>query len=124
MSRWSFIFYHICCFAPSIFAATPIVNLTYAQYQGVLTLDPVNNESITQFLGIRYAAAPTGKASPCFVSVSFTINYFLLKASKNRILEIQRAPASFVHARRSTSEQTAIRVFSGWNCHCSKDAIP
>ena len=57
---WSFIFY-ICCFATSIFAATPVVDLTYAQYQGVPVLDPVNNESITQFLGIRYAAAPTGK---------------------------------------------------------------
>ena len=53
---------YICFFSPSIFAAdAPIVNLTYAQYQGVPTLDPVNNETITQFLGIRYAAAPTGK---------------------------------------------------------------
>ena len=59
---WFFIFY-ICCFAPSIFAAIPIVDLTYAQYQGVPTVDPVNNEPITHFLGIRYAAAPTGR---CF----------------------------------------------------------
>ena len=58
---WSFIFYICCYYAPSIFAATPIVDLTYAQYQGVPILDPVNNELITQFLGIRYAAAPTGK---------------------------------------------------------------
>ena len=59
---WFFIFC-ICCFAPFIFAATPspIVDLTYAQYQGVPTVDPVNNEPITHFLGIRYAAAPTGK---------------------------------------------------------------
>jgi carboxylesterase type B len=51
------------------FIATSIVNLTYAKYQGVSTLDSVNNESITQFLGIRYAAAPTGKVFfPYFVS--------------------------------------------------------
>ena len=70
---WSFIF-HIFCFAPSIFAATPIVNLPYAQYQGVPALDHVTNEPITQFLGIRYAAAPTGKAFPCFVSFKFIID--------------------------------------------------
>ena len=56
---WSFIF-QFCYFATSILAATPVVDLTYAQYQGVPTLDPVNNESITHFLGIRYAATPTG----------------------------------------------------------------
>ena len=66
---WSFIFY-FCCFTRSIFAATatPVVDLTYAQYQGVPSLDPVNNETITRFLGIRYAAAPTGK---CFFLVAF-----------------------------------------------------
>ena len=66
---WFFIFY-ICSFVPSIFAAnpSPIVDLTYAQYQGVPSMDPVNNESITHFLGIRYAAAPTGKASHCLLS--------------------------------------------------------
>ena len=65
---WSF--FYICCFTPSIFAATPVVDLTYAQYQGVPTLDPVNNESITQFLGIRYAAAPTGKVFPASYCLS------------------------------------------------------
>ena len=59
---WSFIF-HFCYFASSIFATTPVVDLTYAQYQGVPTVDPVNNETITHFLGIRYAAAPTGMGS-------------------------------------------------------------
>ena len=49
---WSFIFY-FCCFSPSIFVATPVVDLTYTQYQGVPTLDPVTNETITHFLGIR-----------------------------------------------------------------------
>ena len=71
---WSFIFY-VCCFAPSIFPVTQIVDLTYAQYQGVPTLDPVNNESITQFLGIRYAAAPTGKVFPCLVSLILPVYY-------------------------------------------------
>ena len=58
-----FILYVCCCFAPSIVAATPIVDLTYARYQGVPTLDTVNNATITQFLAIRYAAAPTGRSS-------------------------------------------------------------
>ncbi|KAJ6537723.1 Alpha/Beta hydrolase protein [Mycena capillaripes] len=38
-------------------AATPIVDLGYAQYQG--TVNTTTN--ITTFLGIRYAAAPTGE---------------------------------------------------------------
>ena len=65
---WSFIksfIIYIYCFALSTFATAPIVDLTYAQYQGVPTVDPINNESITHFLGIRYAAAPTGKIFPC-----------------------------------------------------------
>ena len=37
----------------------PIVDLGYAQYQGTLDTDL----SITNFLGIRYAAAPIGMSS-------------------------------------------------------------
>jgi hypothetical protein len=36
--------------------AASIIDLGYARYQG--TVDPLTN--ITTFLGIRYAAAPTG----------------------------------------------------------------
>jgi hypothetical protein len=43
--------FDICCFAPSIFAATPIVDLTYARYQGAPTVDTVNNMTNTQFIG-------------------------------------------------------------------------
>ena len=49
-------------------------------------LDPVNNESITQFFRIRYAAAPAGKAFPCSVSFKFIIDY---SSTKNRIPEIR-----------------------------------
>ena len=97
---WSLIFY-FCCFSPTIFVfaatGTPVVDLTYAQYQGVPSLDPVNNETITHFLGIRYAAAPTGKGS--LNSSCLSIHYI-----ENRISEIQRTSTSFVYARRSTSE--------------------
>ena len=83
---WSFIFY-FCWFSPSIFAATPVVDLTYTQYQGVPTLDPVNNETITHFLGIRYAAAPTGKVS---LSFKLFINSFItLKTGSRRFREPQ-----------------------------------
>ena len=75
---WSLIFY-FCCFTPSNFAATvtPVVDLTYAQYQGIPTLDPVNNETITSFLGIRYAAAPTGKYFfiVAFIQTVLSIHY-------------------------------------------------
>ena len=75
---WSLIFY-FCCFSPTIFAATatPVVDLTYAQYQGVPTLDPVNNETITRFLGIRYAAAPTGEGFflVAFIQAVSSIHY-------------------------------------------------
>jgi len=38
----------------------PVVNLGYAQYQGVPVQDKVTNATHTQFLGMRYAAPPTG----------------------------------------------------------------
>ena len=99
---WSLIFF-FCCSSTTIFAATatPVVDLTYAQYQGVPTLDPVNNETITRFLGIRYAAAPTGKDSfESHLFICLSIHY----TKKNRIPEIQRTSTSFVYTRRSTSE--------------------
>ncbi|KAH9481797.1 putative secreted lipase [Psilocybe cubensis] len=37
-----------------------VVDLGYAQYQGRLVQDPVSNATHTQFLGVRYAAPPTG----------------------------------------------------------------
>lgn len=43
--------------APRATDAAPIVDLGYAQYQGVV--DAALN--ITNFLGIRYAAPPTGE---------------------------------------------------------------
>ena len=86
---WSLIFY-LCCFAPSssIFA-TPIVDLTYAQYQGVPTLDPINNESITHFLGIRYAAAPTGKAFPRFSLFIIRLLLYTRQTGSRRFREPQ-----------------------------------
>ncbi|KAF8886048.1 Alpha/Beta hydrolase protein [Gymnopilus junonius] len=51
-----------------------VVNLGYAQYQGVTVQDKVTNATHTQFLGIRYAAPPTGSlrfrapASPAFTA--------------------------------------------------------
>ena len=56
---------YICCyFAPTVCARptdTMTVDLGYARYQGVPFLDPITNITNTQFLGIRYAAAPTGR---------------------------------------------------------------
>ncbi|KAF4614038.1 hypothetical protein D9613_008113 [Agrocybe pediades] len=43
-------------------ASAPIVNLGYAQYQGTVVQDKVTNATHTQFLGIRYAAPPTGSS--------------------------------------------------------------
>ncbi|KAF8801565.1 alpha/beta-hydrolase [Phlegmacium glaucopus] len=55
------------CVAPSVYPkpkpvkpVTPIVDLGYSQYQGIPAPDPVNNATNTQFLAIRYAAAPIG----------------------------------------------------------------
>ncbi|PPQ80157.1 hypothetical protein CVT25_001450 [Psilocybe cyanescens] len=44
----------------TVVAAPPIVNLGYAQYQGMVVQDGVTNATHTQFLGLRYAAPPTG----------------------------------------------------------------
>ncbi|PPQ80630.1 hypothetical protein CVT25_001636 [Psilocybe cyanescens] len=51
----------LACHSFATFVATPpIVNLGYAQYQGTLLQDKVTNATHTQFLGLRYAAPPTG----------------------------------------------------------------
>jgi carboxylesterase type B len=39
----------------------PVVTVGGTQYQGFASVDPINNATNTNFLGIRYAAAPTGK---------------------------------------------------------------
>ncbi|KAJ7704489.1 Alpha/Beta hydrolase protein [Mycena rosella] len=54
----------------SAHASTPIVDLGYAQYQGVF--DAALN--ITSFLGIRYAAAPTGNLRWRVPSPPFTVS--------------------------------------------------
>ncbi|PPQ68679.1 hypothetical protein CVT26_002961 [Gymnopilus dilepis] len=54
--------------------APPVVNLGYAQYEGATVQDKVTNATHTQFLGIRYAAPPTGSlrfrapAAPAFTA--------------------------------------------------------
>ncbi|KAH9486199.1 Lipase 4 [Psilocybe cubensis] len=50
--------------AVSTHAATsaPIVNLGYAKYQGEIVQDQTSNATHTRFLGIRFAAPPTGAA--------------------------------------------------------------
>ena len=120
---WSFIFY-ITCFAPliQVFAVTPIVNLTYAQYQGVPTLDRVNNETITHFLGIRYAAAPTGKFSSCFVSFIIDYSLTIKKTGSWRFREPQlplytpgvqlanKQPSECLQAGLGTAHKTPFRV--------------
>lgn len=39
---------------------TPIVNLGYATYEGILVQDAQTNQTNINFLGVRYAASPTG----------------------------------------------------------------
>jgi len=41
-------------------SASAVVDLGYAKYEGVPIRDHVTNAAHTQFLGIRYAAPPTG----------------------------------------------------------------
>jgi hypothetical protein len=49
---------------------SPIVDLGYAQYQG--TVNTANN--VTHFLGIRYAAPPSGESSPHSHSIPTKLN--------------------------------------------------
>ena len=51
---------HAAAVSPS---PAPIVDLGYAKYQGILVQDTQTNETNTYFLGMRYAAPPTGTAS-------------------------------------------------------------
>jgi len=41
-------------------SASAVVDLGYAKYEGVPIRDHVTNAAHTQFLGMRYAAPPTG----------------------------------------------------------------
>lgn len=52
---------HVTAALGAAVAPPPIVNVGGTQYQGFASVDPANNATNTNFLGIRYAAAPTGK---------------------------------------------------------------
>jgi len=47
-------------YAQSNVTPAPVVDLGYAQYQGMVVLDKITNATHTEFLGMRYAASPTG----------------------------------------------------------------
>ena len=54
----------LCVYATALAPSpNPIVDLGYATYQGVLVQDAQTNQMNTYFLGVRYAAPPTGTAS-------------------------------------------------------------
>ena len=56
----------LAAFALCVYAAkavptpSPIVDLGYATYQGILVQDAQTNQTNVNFLGVRYAASPTG----------------------------------------------------------------
>ncbi|KAF5327175.1 hypothetical protein D9619_004625 [Psilocybe cf. subviscida] len=52
---------HITAALGAAVAPPPIVNVGGTQYQGFTSVDPSNNATNTNFLGIRYAAPPTGR---------------------------------------------------------------
>jgi carboxylesterase type B len=52
---------HVTAALGAAVAPPPIVKVGGTQYQGFASVDPANNATNTNFLGIRYAAAPTGK---------------------------------------------------------------
>lgn len=81
--------------------AAPVVNLGYAQYQGVLDSTSGN----THFLGMRYAAPPTGM---CHVS-------FAIRACTDRITRIAslECTCGASHCLRcSTGSRPATEVFA------------
>ena len=110
---------YVCCYsAPTVFAlptGTVTVDLGYARYQGVPFLDPITNITNTQFLGIRYAAAPTGRG--CFFSFFCFLLFNIYFFTGNSIGEIQKASTSFLHSRCSVSKRTAIPMYAirGWH---------
>jgi hypothetical protein len=79
-----------------------VVNLGYATYQSDLSLE----DGVTSFLGVRYAAPPTGKSSP----VSFLVVLFL------SLLITSHRP----FAMESSSSTSG----SDWNSECYSAALP
>ena len=64
-----------------------VVNLGYAMYQSDLSLE----DGITSFLGVRYAAPPTGKSSSAsFLVAFFSPNHFSQAICDGEPLKHQR----------------------------------
>ena len=61
----------MCTAASTTLSLTPLVNLGYTTCQGILVQDPQNNETNINFLGVRYAASPTGAAIATYCSTAF-----------------------------------------------------
>jgi len=82
----------------AVFAAIPTrtVDLGYARYEGFLNSDSGN----INFLGIRYAAAPTGEACDlnlCFIIIEVSFRH----------PSLEETSISLTHTWRSFSEETS-----------------
>jgi len=93
-----FLVYILFINAAAVFAARPTrtVDLGYARYEGFLNTDSGN----INFLGIRYAAAPTGKACDlnlCFIIIEVSFRHPSLEGASN----------SLTHTWRSFSKETS-----------------
>ena len=119
--NFAYLVLYVCgYFVPSIYSATPTVDLGYAQYQGIPSVDSVNNAANTNFLGIRYAAAPTGEV--LFPSLFYTNKNCTF--TKTRASEVQGTATPFGHTRYSVSEPTAVWMSPRSDWRCSQNPIP
>jgi len=87
----------------AVFAARPThtVDLGYARYEGFLN----NNSGNINFLGIRYAAAPTGEACDlnlCFIIIEVSFRHPSLEGTS----------ISLAYNWRSFSEETSRQMLA------------
>lgn len=107
-----------CAATAAAVSSTPTVNLGYATYQGVLVEDPLSNQTNINFLGVRYAANPTG-IPYMLLSHLFTTDL----CAPIRDQAFPRGGNTRLHSRSSAGQRTTGVMSSSEQWQCSHQSI-
>ncbi|KJA16236.1 hypothetical protein HYPSUDRAFT_147970 [Hypholoma sublateritium FD-334 SS-4] len=90
---------------------TPIVNLGYSTYEGILVQDAQTNQTNINFLGVRYAASPTGTLRfRAAQTPAFTSGVQTASAQPAMCLQAGAGSAASTPLRNSTSSDVVSRA--------------
>jgi hypothetical protein len=102
--------------------AVPIVNLGYATYQGIIVQDTLTNQTNTNFLGVRYAAPPTGKHLPTHRALRLLLICSYCVTPTRRV-EVPRGFSACLHSGSTDGRCTAGDLSSRRLRYCAHDSF-